>query len=125
MEELKIFKSFYLWAIVVVLGVSGIVWFANRTVQVAENAVIKYEEFQEIHGTCKQINANLCGIREIEDTPKNFAMTSKQQQIAAQKAQLNRWVNEYNAKSKMWTRSLWKSSALPYELSTADFECYN
>ena len=31
---------------------------------------------------------------------------------------------DYNAKSKMWGRSLWKSKSLPYQLSVTDFSNY-
>jgi hypothetical protein len=52
-----------------------------------------------------------------------FEQFYKAQRILAIKTQLNRWVEDYNAKSKMWGRALWKSNALPYQLTTQEFNC--
>ena len=89
-----------------------------------DDAVENYEEFQSIYNTCVKLNTDLCSKREIPDTDRGFDQISKPQQVFAIKANLNRWVEEYNAKSKMWGRSLWKSSKLPFELSTNEFNCY-
>jgi len=49
---------------------------------------------------------------------------SKSERINAIRQNMNRWIEEYNAKSRMITRSAWKSGSLPYQLSTSDFSCY-
>lgn len=90
-----------------------------------DDAVENYEEFQSIFNTCQQVNTDLCAKRQIPDTDKGFDLISKSQQVFALKAKLNRWCEEYDAKSKMWGRSLWKSSKLPFELHVSDFGCYD
>ncbi len=86
-----------------------------------ENATIVYEEFQEIFNTCSKLNTDLGIIEATPDTDKQFEQFSKAQRLNAIKQNLNRWVEDYNGKSKMWGRSLWKSSTLPYQLSVNDF----
>jgi hypothetical protein len=61
---------------------------------------------------------------DLPESDKMFEQFSKTQRINTLKTQLNRWVEEYNAKSKMINHSLWKSSELPYQLNTNQFNCY-
>lgn len=89
-----------------------------------DDAVETYEEFQSIYNTCVKLNTDLCAKRDIPADDAGFSLISKSQQVFGLKANLNRWVEEYNAKSKMWGRSLWKSSKLPFELSVDQFTCY-
>lgn len=119
-------KRIILWVIGLALAVSAILYtcnFARKGAHV-DDAVIVYEEYQEIYNTCSQLNTDLCNIKEVPDNDKMFEQFSKAQRVNAIKANLNRWVETYNAKSKMWGRQLWKSSKLPYELSVNDFNCY-
>lgn len=88
-----------------------------------EDAVIHYEQFQEIYNTCEKLNTDLCMIREVPEDDKMFEQFSKAQRILAVQTNLNRWIEDYNAKSKMWGRSLWKSSSLPYQLNINQFVC--
>jgi hypothetical protein len=99
---------------------------AQQQVQdhVVNNSFNSYEEFQEIYNTCQKLNSDLCNIKDIPETDKMFEQFSKAQRITSTKATLNRWIEEYNGKSKMWNRSLWKSKSLPYQLSATDFNCY-
>ncbi len=90
-----------------------------------DDATQVYEEFQEIYNTCTKINTDLCNMRIAPENDKMFEQFSKNQRILTLQTNLNRWVQEYDAKSKMWGRSLWKSNRLPYELSVDDFNCYN
>lgn len=126
-EEIKIFKNLYLWliAIVLVLSIGGYLW--NRASEAAhvKDAVIVYEEYQEIYNTCQKLNTDLCNMKSLDEKDVMFEQFSKAQRVNTIKTQLNKWVEDYNAKSKMWGRSLWKSSALPYELNVNDFNCYN
>jgi uncharacterized membrane protein YfbV (UPF0208 family) len=122
-DEVKQFRKIFLWFIGVLLVVSAIVWFANRAVSTADTAILRYEEFQEIYNTCVKVNTDLCNMKEIPETDKMFEQFSKGQRTLALKTQLNRWVEEYNAKSKMWNRSLWKSNELPYQLTVQQFSC--
>ena len=89
-----------------------------------ENAVVNYEEYREIYQTTQKINNDLCSMRELSDKDPMFAQFSKAQRIQQMKQSLNRWVEDYNAKSKMINHSIWKSSELPYQLSVTQFNCY-
>lgn len=91
---------------------------------VVNNSFNSYEEFQEIYNTCQQLNDNLCAIKDVSDTDAMFKDFSKSSQQTALRFKLNRWIQDYNAKSKMWNRSLWKSKELPYQLNTGQFTCY-
>lgn len=88
-----------------------------------EDATLRYEEYQEIFNTCVKINTDLCNMKTIPDDDPMFEQFSKNQRVLQLQTNLNRWVEEYNAKSNMWGRSLWKSSALPYQLSVNQFNC--
>ena len=103
-------------------------WFFGHAMfhadKIANEAIINYEEFQEIYNTCQKIDHDMAAIKAVDEKDQMFAMTSKAAMLTAKRQQMNRWVEEYNAKSKMWNRSLWKSSKLPYQLSTNDFPNY-
>ena len=90
-----------------------------------DTAVQNYEEFQEIYNTCAKINTDICNMKDIPETDPMFSQFSKAQRILALRTNLNRWIEDYNAKSKMWGRSLWKSNSLPYQLSNQEFNCNN
>ena len=123
MEEIKIFKNLYLWLIVVVLAISTITWVATRSVQVVDTGLIRYQEFQEIYNTTKQINDNICNLIVLKDDDKMFKDFSKSQQVLALKSNMNRWIAEYNAKSSLINFSVWKSDTLPQVLNVNQFSC--
>jgi|SRR5690242_13582822 len=125
MDDLKAMKRLFLWVIGVILVISAIVWFANRSTNIVDNAFIHYEEFQEIYNTCQKLNTDLSIIQQTPETDKQFDQFSKSQRINSIKQNLNRWVEDYNAKSKMWNRALWKSNSLPYQLDVNQFSNYN
>lgn len=89
-----------------------------------ENAVISYDEYQDIYATCQQLNSDLGVIRDTPDDDGQFSQFSKSQQINTKKQQLNRWINDYNAKSKHIDKKWWKSSELPYSLNSNQFSNY-
>ena len=89
-----------------------------------ENAVISYDEYQDIYNTCKQIDDDLGVMRTTPDTDPQFQNFSKASRVNALKMNLNRWVNEYNAKSKHIDKKFWKSEELPYKLKNTDFSNY-
>lgn len=89
-----------------------------------DKIISNYEEFQSIYNTCVKLNTDLCNMQKVPETDKMFEQFSKEQRMLQLRTSLNRWMEEYNAKSKMITRELWKSSALPYQLSTDQFKCY-
>ena len=90
-----------------------------------ENAVISYDEYQNIKATCDQINTDLGILQSTPETDRQFEQFTKAQRINATKSNLNRWVEEYNAKSKHIDKKWWKSDALPYQLNVNDFSNYN
>jgi hypothetical protein len=128
-DEVRFGKKTLLWivAFLILLGVVGWIW--TRTTKVAEqmvdNALPNYEEFQDIYNTTQKINSDLGTIRDVPDSDPMFAQFSKAAVVAAKRQQMTRWIEEYNAKSKMWNRAMWKSHSLPYQLSTNDFSRYN
>lgn len=118
----------YLLIIVLVILFAGVLTITRgcgeQIDRVSKSAIITYEEYQEIHNTCTKLNEDLCNMKQLPETDKMFEQFSKAQRINTIKTQLNRWVEDYNAKSKMITKSLWKSNSLPYQLSTNQFTCY-
>ncbi len=126
-NDITIGKKIVYWFIGVLVVISIIGFWINKAKQVThiDDAVQNYEQYQEIYNTCIKLNTDLCNIKELPENDKMFEQFSKAQRILAIKTNLNRWVEDYNAKSKMWGRSLWKSSSLPYQLSTTQFPCNN
>jgi hypothetical protein len=119
-------KRIILWIIGLSLVLSAVLWTCSMAKKAThiDDAVIVYEEYQEIYNTCSQLNTDLCNMKDVPETDKMFEQFSKPQRVLAIKTNLNRWVETYNAKSKMWGRQLWKSNKLPYELSVNEFNCY-
>ena len=123
-QEVKFGKRLLYWFIALMFVISGITWFLNRGVKIVDNGIIHYEEFQELYNTCSKINTDLCNMKELPETDKMFEQFSKAQRMNTLRTNLNRWIEDYNGKSKMFNRSIWKSSALPYQLQTNQFNCY-
>lgn len=122
-EEITIVKKLFLWFVVVMLLVSGFVWFLGFAGKTISTGIVRYEEYLEIYQTCEKLKTDLCNMEQQNESDKMFEQFSKQQRLLSIKTQLNRWVEEYNAKSKMINRSLWKSSELPYQLNVNQFNC--
>lgn len=127
-NEMNFLSKWYLKllaGVIVLLFLAGAVsFFGRRSVQILDTAVIRYEEFQEIYNTTRALNQKLCNLRAITDADPMFKDISKSAQVVGLQNNLTRWIEEYNAKSRMWNRSLWKSQSLPYELNVADFPCH-
>ena len=126
-EETTFMKKIFSWVLLITLSLSitGFIIHKVREATRIDTAVINYEEYQEIYNTCVKINTDLCNMQQIPEDDVMFQQFSKQQRILALKTQLNRWVEDYNAKSKMWGRALWKSKSLPHQLSNEQFSCNN
>jgi len=90
-----------------------------------DKIINNYEEFQSIHNTLKKLDSDLKTICETPDSDAMFSQFSKASMVAQKKQYMTRWAEEYNAKSKMITRSLWKSPSLPYQENVEDFANYN
>jgi hypothetical protein len=125
MSKMQIFGWIVLTIIcIVVLWAIGKGCQATDKVTNVETAFINYEEFFNIYNTCYQIDADLGNLRTLPDSDKMFTQFSKAQLINTKQLQLNRWINEYNSKSSMWHRRMWKDGALPYTLTTNHFSNY-
>lgn len=124
-EEIKPIKKIFLLLISLTFILSIVIFLVNRSVKVVDNGIIHYDEFQELYNTCKNIDKDICLMKDIPDNDESFKQFSKAQRINTIKTQLNRWVEDYNSKSKMWNRNLWKSKELPYQLDVTQFNCYN
>ena len=125
--EIKSVKKTIYWVIGLVFVLSTIGFIVSKTREVTriDTAVINYEEFQEIYNTCYKLNTDICNMKEIPNDDPMFSQFSKEQRILNLRTQLNRWIGEYNAKSKMWGRALWKSNELPHQLDNEQFNCNN
>ena len=118
--------------IVLVFIALAVLGFGLKTCSIAEkhvtnsmeNAVISYDEYQDIYNTCLQLNNDLGVIKSTPDDDSQFSQFSKSQRLNAIKQNLNRWIAEYNAKSKHIDKKWWKSNSLPYELSQNQFSNY-
>jgi len=126
-DEITLTKKLVYWiiGISIVLSVIGFWVHKARETTHIDDAVQNYEQYQEIYNTCTKLNTDLCNMKALPENDKMFEQFSKAQRILAIQTNLNRWVEDYNAKSKMWGRSLWKSSSLPYQLSVQQFQCNN
>jgi hypothetical protein len=89
-----------------------------------EDAVISYDEYQNIYNTCKQIDLDISVVAAMPDNDASFAQFSKAQRLAALKQNMNRWVTEYNAKSAHIDKGIWKSPSLPHTLTVESFPNY-
>jgi hypothetical protein len=119
----------FVLGVVILLGALGWVFGMFSTAgdlaqKQLENSVTNYEEFQSIFNTCQKINTDMGAIKQVPDSDPMFSQFSKNAQLQAKRQQLTRWVEEYNAKSRMVNRAMWKSSSLPYQLSVNDFSNY-
>lgn len=96
----------------------------NHAYKSAEDAVVNYDNYQEMYNTCQKLNTDLGIIEATPSDDKQFEQFTKNQRLNSIKQNLNRWVEEYNAKSKEIDKNLWKSHSLPYQLSVNDFSNY-
>lgn len=126
-EETRFIKRIVYWVIglSILLSIGGFAIHKMREATRIDTAVQNYEEFQEIYNTCSKINTDICNMKDVPETDPMFSQFSKAQRILALRTNLNRWIEDYNAKSKMWGRALWKSNSLPYQLSNQEFNCNN
>ena len=126
-QEVRFLKRIVYWVIglSILLSIGGFVIYKMREATRIDTAVQNYEEFQEIYNTCTKINTDICNMKDVPETDPMFSQFSKAQRILSLRTSLNRWIEDYNAKSKMWGRSLWKSNSLPYQLNNQEFNCNN
>lgn len=123
-DETRFMKKIFIWIVGAMFVISIVYWFGFRTTRVIDAGIVNYEQFQEIYNTCSKLNTDLGIIRGVDEHDRMFDSFSKAAMITAKQQQLTRWVEEYNAKSKMWTRAMWKSSTLPYQLDVNQYPNY-
>jgi len=127
-DETNFVKRNILWIALAafVLGFAG--WCAATARRSADKVVgdpiASYEDFQEIWNSCQKLNTDLGTLRAIDERDRMFDQFSKSSLVAAKKQKLAGLVEEYNGKSKMWNRAVWKSKSLPYQLDVNDFPNY-
>jgi hypothetical protein len=127
-DETRFGKKILLWIIgfAIVLSLGG--WIVARIAKPAEavidNAIPNYEDFQFLYNQCQQVNTDLGNVKALPESDKMFLQFSKGQIVLSKKEKLSNLVNEYNAKSKLWNRALWKSDKLPYQLDVNGFSNY-
>lgn len=107
-------------ALMYFLGIVGNFGGVVTRVTNPDHIISSYEEFEEMYSTCNKVCDDLRVLNNNEVDPKGF---SKAERNIALENNLNRWIREYNAKSREITRNMWKSSQLPYQLSREDFSC--
>lgn len=124
MNDKRIFSGWWLLMVALVLLTSAIFAtcnFMSKPLQVLDKVtepqhiISSYEDFQSIYDTCKDLCQKIENIKSSK--VENMTGFSKDERILALENTLSRWVNEYNAKSKMITRNAWKSPSLPYSLT--------
>jgi len=76
-----------------------------------------YEEFQEIYNTILDICTKIEILEKSNAEADGF---SKEERLLNLQNNLSRWVQEYNAKSRMITKNLWKNPNLPYQLKNSE-----
>lgn len=118
-----IFGLFVLMGVGFMCNVGSI--FTGHVYKSMQDAVINYDNYQDTYNTCVKLNQDLAIVQNTPDNDKQFEQFSKAQRINAIKTNLNRWVEDYNSKSKQIDKNLWKSAVLPYQLSVNDFSNYN
>lgn len=97
----------------------------NHVYKSAGDAVVDYDQYWDIYHTCEKLNTDLGIIQQTSKEDEQFKQFSKTERINAIKMNLNRWIQEYNAKSEHIDKKWWKSDKLPYQLSVNDFSNYN
>lgn len=114
----------FLLLVILSFGIRSCSIFQNHVEKSMEDAVISYNEYQDIYATCNKLNTDLGIIASTPETDKQFEQFSKAQRMNTIKQNLNRWVEEYNSKSKHIDKKFWKSDELPYTLSVNQFSNY-
>lgn len=122
----KDFKDFSSWwgGVVALIILTGIVFgayhFFSKPAQLADklttpdHIINSYEWYEESYSAIK----NQCTQISIleKSTQKSSGGFSTSERILNLKNKLSSQVEEYNAKSRMITKSMWKSPKLPYQI---------
>lgn len=79
-----------------------------------EHIITSYEDFQEMYNTTQDLCQKIQVLGSSDVETKGF---SKEERLLNLNNTLSRWVQEYNAKSRMLTKNNWKNPNLPYQLN--------
>lgn len=83
-------------------------------------AVDTYENFYLLNDQATQICDDITVMQGADSISGGF---SKTERIIGLENKLNEVIKEYNAKSRAWTKNMWKADDLPHTLKRSDFYC--
>lgn len=122
-KEVKSAVSRWMWwgigTIVLISIIFGIINRLGKVVDV-DKGITTYENFYQMHDQAEQICNDISVMQGADEMSGGF---SKTERIIGLENKLNDVIRDYNAQSKAWTKSMWKSSELPYTISRSDFNC--
>lgn len=85
-----------------------------------DRAISTYENFYNMYEQGEQICNDISVMQNADSLSGGF---SKNERIMALENKLNDLIRDYNAKSRAWTRNMWKAEDLPHTLKRSDFHC--
>ena len=118
-------KSFIGWIIVVfiLLGLfAGIVHWVSKPTRLLDRVtepghiINNYEDYQTLYDDCRSLCKKIDNLSKL--TSETSGGFSKEERLLALQNRMEELIAEYNAKSKMITRKMWKSSSLPHSLDS-------
>ena len=107
--------------VAVVLGITGKVVGVFDKVTNSTHIISSYEEYEDMYAACEKISQDIC-VLEKSDVSETAGF-NKSERLLSYENKMNRWINEYNSKSRQIHKNLWKSSDLPHKLIRSDFTC--
>ena len=98
---------------------------AKHVTNSVENAVIDYNQYQDIYNAAHQVDDNIGIINGTNADDEMFKNGfNKSAQLFGLESKMNKLVNDYNALSAHIDAKWWKSTTLPIKLSNSDFPNY-
>jgi len=117
-DTVKVAISFVLF--IAILGLSyGVYHWVSKPARLVDkltepdHIINNYEEFQAMYNTTQDICTKIQVLESSKVEAKGF---SREERLLNLQNNLSRWVQEYNAKSRMLTKNKWKNPNLPYQL---------
>ena len=121
-QELKIIKKLILWIIGLCFVLGMIAYLSGWFTKVVnpDRAVDTYENFYVLYDQADQICNDIKVMQNADSLSGGF---SRNERIIGLENKINEVIKDYNAKSKAWTRNMWKADDLPHTLNRSDFNC--